>query len=98
MAAFGSQSYPFTEQAILALSATLHGVYGLWRQSTWVYVGKGTIRDRLLGHLNGDNPCIRRAGPTNFAYTQAGHAEPEEKRLILLLTPTCNRKERDRAG
>jgi hypothetical protein len=92
MAAFGSQSYPFTQQAILALSASLRGVYGLWRENTWVYVGRGTIHDRLLAHLNGDNPCITQAGPTNFAYTQTNDAEAEKGRLILLLTPSCNKK------
>lgn len=69
------------------------GVYGLSiNQDGWVYVGKGDIRQRLLDHLNGDNPCITRNGPTHWVDWVTGNMDAIEKALILELKPSCNKK------
>ena len=56
----------FKRDNITALSPDQIGVYGLFRVNQWVYVGRGDIRQRLLDHLNGDNPCITRNAPTHW--------------------------------
>jgi len=64
----------------------------LYRPGVWIYVGSGDLRARLLDHLNGDNSCITRQGPTNFVGVVTNDYINEEKRLILELNPVCNRK------
>jgi hypothetical protein len=78
---------------VLELKPNLNGVYGLFKQGTWVYVGKGDIRQRLLDHLNGDNPCITRQAPTDWvAEVIQGDPTNREKQLISELNPVCNQK------
>lgn len=70
------------------------GVYGIFGQNRWIYIGKGDIRTRLLAHLNGDNPAILAARPTHWVDEVC--VDPKmsirEKQLILELNPLCNRK------
>ncbi len=84
----------FTKQNIEAITPNQYGVYGIFSQNRWIYVGKGDIRTRLLSHLNGDNPLILRAGPTHWVDEVC--ADPQmsvrEKQLILELQPVCNQK------
>ena len=84
---------PFTRQSVEALSPNQIGVYGLFRQGTWVYVGSGDVRSRLLDHLNGDNPCITSGRPTHWVDEVVGSDPvPREKALIAELNPACNRR------
>ena len=72
-----------------------YGVYGLFKQGVWVYIGKGDIRQRLLAHLNGDNPCILRYQPTHWVdevYNDELSATEREKQLIAELNQICNEK------
>ena len=55
-----------------------------------IYVGKGDIRERLLAHLNGDNPCILRSGATHWVGEVTNYADARERELIKELTPSCN--------
>ena len=82
----------FTRENITALSPGQNGVYGLFKPNQWIYVGKGDIRQRLLNHLNGDNPCINRNGPTHWVDEVTPNADQREKTLILELTPSCNQR------
>lgn len=83
----------FTRQNVEALNPNQFGVYGLFRQGVWVYVGKGDIRQRLLNHLNGDNPCISRERPTHWVdEVISGDPSEREKQLIQELTPVCNQR------
>ena len=82
----------FTKQNVQALNLNQMGCYGLFKGNQWIYVGKGDIRDRLLAHLNGDNPCITRNIPTHWVDVVTNDYDAEEKRLILQLSPTCNQK------
>lgn len=83
----------FTRQNIEALNQNQIGVYGIFRSGVWIYVGKGDIRQRLLSHLNGDNPCIMREHPTYWV-GEVLTIDPSvrEKQLILELQPICNQK------
>ena len=82
----------FTRAGIELLNPGQDGCYGISREGVWIYVGKGDLRDRLLAHLNGDNPCITRNQPTRYVTVVTSDADAEEKRLILDLNPVCNRR------
>jgi len=82
----------FNRQSVEAIRPGQMGCYGLFRGDTWVYVGKGDIRARLLAHLDGDNLCITRSGPTHWVDVVTPNMDAEEKRLILELTPLCNQR------
>ena len=82
---------PFTRQNVESLRAGQIGVYGLFRQNCWVYIGKGNIRERLLAHLNGDNPSIMQQAPTHWVdEVTPGDPSVRERELILTLQPRCN--------
>ena len=83
----------FTKAAIGALNANQDGCYGIFgANNAPIYVGKGDIRDRLLAHVNGDNPCILKAGPL-VAYAEVTAAmEAREKVLITEFDPICNKQ------
>ena len=83
---------PFTRENVLNLRPGQMGCYGLFRQGEWVYVGKGDIRQRLLDHLNGDNPCITLKGPTHWMDVVTAYYDDLERQLIAELQPTCNRR------
>lgn len=83
---------PFTEQGIESLRPGQTGCYGIIGQGVWIYVGRGDIRNRLLKHLNGDNPCITRERPTHYYTAVTQDDENEEERLIQELNPACNKK------
>lgn len=86
-----SRSYIKTE--VESLKPNQIGVYGLFKQGVWIYVGKGDIRQRLLDHLNGDNPCITKERPTHWVdEVTSGDPSDREKQLILELNPICNKK------
>ena len=79
---------------IRAIDDKYTGVYGLFREGVWIYVGKGNIRQRLLLHLNGDNTDITLQRPTHFVdeIWQDPQMSLREKQLIVSLKPACNKK------
>jgi len=82
----------FTRANVEDITPGQIGCYGLYRQGVWVYVGRGDVRDRLLKHLGGDNPCITREKPTYWVDVVTTDDENLEKRLILELNPICNQR------
>lgn len=83
----------FTRENVMAINPNQIGVYGLFRQDAWVYVGKGDIRQRLLDHLNGDNTCISREKPTHWVdEVTSGDPSIREKQLIAEFQPICNQR------
>ena len=82
----------FNQENIEEITPGQKGVYGLYAGETWVYVGKGDIRDRLLAHLNGDNACITRKKPTNWVDEVTDNMDAREKELIRELDPVCNKR------
>ena len=82
---------PFTKADVLTINPSQVGVYGLFKQGLWVYVGKGDIRERLLSHLGGDNPCIDRSAPTHWVgEITNGDPSARERQLILETNTLCN--------
>jgi hypothetical protein len=79
---------------VLALEPNQMGVYGLFRQEAWIYVGKGDIRKRLIDHLNEDNPCITKGQPTHWVYEVTANMDEREWQLIFELEPLCNQRVR----
>ncbi len=82
----------FIRADVEAFSPGQNGVYGLYKQNEWVYVGKGDIRQRLFAHLTGDNPCISRERPTNWVYEITSDMDIRERQLIAELQPACNQR------
>jgi hypothetical protein len=83
----------FNRFNVESLNPNQIGVYGIFRQDKWIYVGKGDIRQRLVDHLSGDNPCILRESPTHWVdEVTIGDPSIREKQLILELLPSCNEK------
>ena len=81
---------PFTREAVEALNSRQLGVYGIFRQNQWIYVGCGDIRARLLTHLNGANPCIMINRPTSWVAEVTPSYLTRERELIAELNPLCN--------
>lgn len=82
----------FIRENIAAITPGQKGVYGLFREGQWIYVGKGDIRQRLLDYLNGDNLCITRNAPTHWVDEITTNADVREKELIRELNPLCNQR------
>ena len=82
----------FTKANVESINPGQMGCYGIYNHNGWIYVGKGDIRERLLDHLNGDNPCITRKGPTHWVGEVTRDYNNREKALILELGPSCNMK------
>lgn len=83
---------PFTRVGIETLNPNQLGVYGLFRQGQWIYIGKVDIRQRLLDHLNGDNSCITRQTPTRFVAEVTSSMDERERQLIVEFQPICNQR------
>lgn len=83
----------FSRQNVEALNRNQIGVYGIFCNARCIYIGKGDIRERLLDHLNGDNPSILLAKPTHWI-GEVTNSDPtvREKQLILEFNPECNRR------
>ena len=82
----------YTKADVTKLNENQKGVYGLFRQGVWVYIGRGDLRDRLLSHLNGDNSCITGERPTHWkGWVTTDHVQ-QEKNLIVEYDPICNKK------
>ena len=82
----------FNKANVEALKPGQMGCYGLYRGDLWVYVGKGDIRDRLMAHLNGDNPCITRERPTHWVDEVTANHAVRERALITEFDPECNKR------
>lgn len=82
----------FNRQNIEALNPNQMGVYGLFKPGQWIYVGSGDIRERLLAHVNGDNPCITTSKPTLWVGEVTTNYIQREKELTIECKPTCNQR------
>jgi hypothetical protein len=86
---------PFTQANVESLNPDQWGVYGLYRQAKWVYIGSGDIRTRLLSHLRGENaadPCIAAEAPTHWIDEVTSNYAARERELILECGPSCNQR------
>jgi len=89
---FTHPARPYTRADIESLDRNQTGVYGIFRGGTCIYVGMGDIRDRLLAHFNGDNPCITRQAPNQWAGELVNPPDNRERALIIELNPACNQR------
>ena len=89
---FGS-FFVFTEETVTRLAPTAPGVYLLWRSGTWIYIGTTeNIRERLLALARGEDECVSREQPTDFAYEVIKAYEQRAVRYTALmreLVPIC---------
>jgi excinuclease UvrABC nuclease subunit len=86
----------YSEDCVAKHCPAASGVYVLYSTGgfTWevIYVGEAeNIRDSLLGHLRGDNPCIAQQQPMAFMYELVGTESRavRRKELISQYDPTC---------
>ncbi len=85
----------FTRLSINQNAPTVSGVYAIYNSTQWIYIGEGQdIGDRLLKHLNGDNPRITRANPAGFQFeaVPAHLRVARQDELILRLHPVANQR------
>jgi len=86
--------YTFNRSTVIASGPRWAGVYALWRDDRWIYIGQSeNIFDRLLEHLSADDDCITRERPSGFGFELIADAlarEAREGELIRELLPVCN--------
>jgi hypothetical protein len=82
---------PFDRESVEAAPVGSVGCYGLFRKDRWIFIGKGDIRQGLLGHLNGDVPVILLQRPTHWVAVETPDYEVMERELVLACDPVCNR-------
>jgi hypothetical protein len=90
--AFAHPSKPFTQAQVEAINPSHSGVYGLLRADAWIYIGRGNIRERLLGHLHGDHEGITQERPTHWAAEVTPNQVNRERELVIELYPICNQE------
>lgn len=82
--------WAFDRQAVESFQAGQTGVYAIYNARTWIYIGRGDIRQRLLGHLDGDMPVIDTHAPTHFRAEVTGDSIKREQQLLREYAPACN--------
>lgn len=88
---FQHELRPYTKESILNLTPGQNGVYGIFRFTDAIYIGSGDLRERLLAHINGDNPCINRNNPNGWTgEVFSGDPTVREGALIREYNPICN--------
>ncbi len=93
MAWKGSNHFGFNEAWVRIYAPAGSGVYALFAQQRWLYIGEAEdIRAQLLRHLAGENPCIVQQAPTHFAFQSvpASDRVARQGELIAEYQPACN--------
>jgi hypothetical protein len=87
----------YTELCVEKHCPAASGVYVLYSTGgfTWevIYVSESeNLRQSLLGHLRGDNPCIAQRQPMAYMYdlVDAEHLARRRDEMISLYDPTCH--------
>jgi len=92
-----STGYSFTENGILAYAPRRSGVYGIYKNGQWIYIGESQdIEGRLFEHLRAQSDqsaCILGHSPTHFVCEtcDAMTRVVREQALIREFSPICNR-------
>ena len=86
--------FAFNARTVTASSPRTAGVYALWRDDCWIYIGQSAnIFERLLEHLSGDDECVVRQRPTGFGFELIADPVVRQTRqgdLVRELSPVCN--------
>ena len=83
---------PFTNQAVESIAEDQLGVYGIFKEGVWIYIGSGDIRERMTDHLAGDIPCILNHRATDWVGWVTNDYKRLEKELIVEFQPVCNQR------
>ena len=86
---------PFSREVVDDIDDGQVGCYGLLAgpgARECVYIGKGELRARMLGHLDGDNPCIADHAPTHWIGVVARDIGPLHAELVAEYSPVCNQR------
>jgi excinuclease UvrABC nuclease subunit len=92
-----STGYSFTERGIASYAPRESGVYGIYNNSEWIYIGEAKdIEARLYEHIRGQSDQsarILRRNPTGYLFERcdALTRTSREAQLIRELDPVCNR-------
>ncbi len=88
---------PYTKEGAQSITVGQTGVYGLIQVQedawAWIYIGRAEdIRERLLEHLNEDDPCLGTYPPTHFVAAITQDHVNLEKELTVEYDPECNKR------
>jgi hypothetical protein len=89
----GEVGLPFDRETILNNVPDQSGVYAIYNESNFIYIGEGQdIRARLLGNSNGDNSCVLAYSPAAFLFELVDAHERVARWEVLMaqLNPSCN--------
>src|SRR5664279_5132542 len=79
-------SFPLTRISVRAHAPNCSGVYGIFNQSQWIYVGESSdIQRRLLAHIEDTEASLKRFSPTGFSFELQPEASREARRDALIL-------------
>ncbi len=96
MAFVPNDFHHFTRPAVINDAPNVSGVYGIFRDGAWIYVGEAQdIQARLIQHLTADDSAdIRAQHPTGFTFERVPAAArvARQNALIAELNPICNRR------
>lgn len=87
---FADETFPFTRERIERLNPDQIGVYGIFRDNTCIYVGRGDIRTELMRYVRGENPRITDESPTHYRALVTSGDERIERLLITWYQPIAN--------
>lgn len=86
-----NQGIPFDEANVFYRAPAMPGVYGIFRDGQWIYVGESnSIQRRLNEHLGDLLHNMHRYGPTHFVYELCDNRITRQNQLILECAPCCN--------
>jgi len=78
-------SFPLTVNSVRAHAPNCSGVYGIFNQSQWIYVGESSdIQRRLLAHIEDTEASLKRFHPTGFSFEPQSGALREARRHTLI--------------
>ncbi len=90
----GLPGFPYTESGIRANAPSAPGLYAIFNEREWIYIGEtDNLQRQLLTHVKMTDDEIARSGPTRFSFEVVYHAElrgPRQHALIAELRPRRN--------
>ena len=90
MAFNNDKAWLFNREAVESFNAGQTGVYAIYNARTWIYIGRGDIRQHLLDHLAGDIPDIATHAPSHFRAEVTDDSLKREQQLLREYMPACN--------
>lgn len=87
------RGFTFSPESISKSAPAASGVYAIFREGLWIYIGEtDNIRGRLRAHLTGNDRCMARYLPSAFSFELCPAQERVERcaELIADLNPPCN--------